>query len=134
MSNSLRVRCTGWPRLVTLALDRIEANLADLDGCVLGAGGSADAANRRADAGDQLARAEGLGDIVVGAQFERLHLILFLIAHRQHQDRQPGSEGANAAQRFNAADAGHIHIEQDASKTPPRSICSASSPREASIT
>ena len=96
-----------------LALDRIEAQLADLDGRVFSPRRRADAANRAADAGDQLARAEGFGDIVVRAQFERLHLILLLVAHRQHQDRQPGGKGANAAQRLYAADTGHIHVEQD---------------------
>ena len=98
---------------MTVALDRVEAQLADLDGRVFGAGRSLHAANRRADAGNQLPRAEGLGDIVVGAQFQRLHLILFRVAHREHEDGQPGRQGAHAAQRLDAADAGHIHVEQD---------------------
>ena len=95
------------------ALDGIEANFADLDGRIFGAGRSLDAANGGADAGNQLARAEGLGDVVVCAQVERLHLFFFLVANRQHQDGQPGSEGANAAQRLHAANAGHVHIQQD---------------------
>ncbi len=113
MSNSLRVRCTGFAALGDRALHRLQANFADLDGRVFGAGGRADAAHRSANAGDQFARAEGLGDVVVGAQLQRLHFFLFLVAHGQHEDGQPGSKGANAAQRLHAANARHVDVEQN---------------------
>ena len=101
MSNSLRVRWTGWPRLVTLRFDGVETDLADLDGRVFGAGRGVDAADGGADAGDQFAGAEGLGDVVVGAQFERLHFFLFAVAHREHQHGQARAQrrGCGAASR-----------------------------------
>ncbi len=118
MSNSLRVRCTGWPRLVTLRLTGSRRSFADLDGRIFCARRSLNAADRGADAGDQFASAEGLGDIVVGAQFERLDLLLFAVAHGKHENGQAGGEGTDAAQGFNAADAGHIDIEQDDVEAP----------------
>ena len=65
------------PRLVTLRRAGVEANLADLDGSIFGAGRSMDAAMRGADAGDEFAGAERLGDVVVGAQFERFDFLFF---------------------------------------------------------
>ena len=69
-------------------------------------------ANRRANARDQFARAEGLGNVVVRAKFQRLNLFFFAVAHRQHQHRQPRSKRADAAQRFDSADARHVDVEQ----------------------
>ncbi len=89
---------------------------------------------RRADAGDQFAGAERLGNVIVRAEVERLHFVFFLVAHGQHQDRQPRSKSANAAQRLNAADARHIHVEQHSVVGCAHAVCSASSPREASAT
>ena len=113
MSNSLRVRWTGCAALCDPALDRLQADFADLDGSVFGAGRSADAAYGGADAGDQFANAEGLGHVVVGAEIEGFHLVFLLVAHGEHEHGQAGSKSADAAQRFNAADAGHIDVEQD---------------------
>ena len=70
------------------------------------------AAMRGADARNQLANAEGLGHIVVGAQLQRLHLVLFAVAHRHHQHRQARRRAANAAQRLNAANARHVDVQQ----------------------
>jgi hypothetical protein len=39
------------------------------------------------DAGEQLARRERLGDVVVGAAFQAHHLVLLFRARRQHDDR-----------------------------------------------
>ena len=50
-----------------LALDRVKAQLANLDGRIFGAHRGLDAADRGADAGNQFAGAEGLGDVVVGS-------------------------------------------------------------------
>ena len=66
-----------------------------------------------ANARDEFANAEGLGDVVVGAQFKRLHFFLFAFADSDHENGQAGREGADAAQGFNAADAGHVDVEQD---------------------
>ena len=87
MSNSLRVRCTGSRR-------------------------SAHPPDGRADAGNQLARTEGLGHVIVRAQLQRLHLVFLLVANGEDQHRQPGREGADAAQRLDAPDSRHIHIQQ----------------------
>ena len=108
----MRVRCTVWPALGHAALQRLQTNLANLDRRVFGAGRRANPPHRRANARNQFARAEGLGHVIVRARFQRLHLVLFLVAHRQHQDRQPRRKAANAAQRLNAANARHIHIQQ----------------------
>src|SRR2546422_1481400 len=43
-----------------------------------------------ADARLELAGAERLDDVVLGAEVERLHHILLAILHRQHQNRQAG--------------------------------------------
>ena len=45
------------------------------------------AAQHRLDAGHQLARAEGLGNVVVGAQLEPDHAVGLLVARGQHDDR-----------------------------------------------
>ena len=113
MSYSLRVRCTGWPRLVTLRRAGVEADFADLDGSVFSARRARARGDGGADARDQFANAEGLGDVVVGAEFERLHLFFFAFANGDHQNRQAGSKSADAAQGLNAADAGHVDVEQD---------------------
>ena len=48
--------------------------------------GGRGAAQHRAHPRDQLARAEGLGDIVVGAAVEAAQLVAFLAARGQHDD------------------------------------------------
>ena len=45
-------------------------------------------ADGHAHPGQQLRRAEGLGDVVVGAPVQGLHLVLLVAAGRNHQDRQ----------------------------------------------
>ena len=49
------------------------------------------------DARHQLARGEGLGDIIVGAGLQAAHAILLLAARGQHDDRHIGGVG-HAAQ------------------------------------
>jgi len=66
-----------------------------------------------ADACDQFAYAERLGDVVVGAKLERLNFFFLCIENRHHEHRQAWCECANAAKSFNAADARHIDVEQD---------------------
>jgi hypothetical protein len=72
-----------------------------------------DAAVRGADAGDELADAEGLGDVVIRALLKRGNLFFFGVTDGDHEHGQARGEGADAAQGFNAADAGHVDIEQD---------------------
>ena len=49
------------------------------------------AAQRGAQPGEQLVHAERLGHVVVGAGVERGDLVRLRLAHRQHDDRAPGS-------------------------------------------
>ena len=44
-------------------------------------------AQRGAQARHQLLHAEGLGDVIVGAEIERLDLAALVVADRQHDDR-----------------------------------------------
>jgi hypothetical protein len=113
MSNSLRVKCTGCAALGNGALHRLKQNLANFYGSIFGHGRSAHAAHRRANARNQLPRAEGLGNVIVRSRFQCLHLVFFLVANREHQDWQSRSKCADAPQRLNAADARHIHIKQN---------------------
>ena len=48
------------------------------------------------DAGDQLARIEGLGDIVIGAQLQADDLVHIVVAGGEHDDGQVGRESARA--------------------------------------
>ena len=70
------------------------------------------AAQRGADAGQQLVHAERLGDIVVGARVEGGHLVGLGVADRQHDDRdlRPSPE---AADDLGAVDVGKPEIEED---------------------
>ena len=56
----------------------------------------ADAAEHGADAGDQLAHREGLGQIVVGAGVEAADAIAFLATRGQHDDRHVAGLGLAA--------------------------------------
>ncbi len=42
-----------------------------------------------ADAGLELAQAEGLGDVIVGAELEAEHLVQLAVPRGEHQDRAP---------------------------------------------
>ena len=63
----------------------------------VGLRGRALAAQDGAQPGLQLARLEGLGEIVVGADFEADHPVHRLAARRQHQDRHVGGRAQAAA-------------------------------------
>ena len=69
-SNSVGVRCTSSPSTVTLARRGVELERAEPDGLAGGRGPPLDAPQQRPDAGDQLARRERLGHVVVGADAE----------------------------------------------------------------
>ena len=90
-----------------------EADLADFDGSIFDADRRMHAAMRGADAGDEFADAERLSDVVVGAQFERFDLFFLAFENGHHEHGQARCEGTDAAQRLDAADTGHIDVEQD---------------------
>src|SRR5215831_9854334 len=66
-----------------------------------------------AHAGEQLLHAERLGDIVVGAEIERLHFAGLVAAARQHYDRHPLIARAQHSQQFEPLDVGESEIEDD---------------------
>ena len=68
------------------------------------------AAQQRPDAREQRARAEGLGEVVVGAEAERAHQVLLLAAHRQHHDRHARARADRLA-HLEARQRRHVDIE-----------------------
>jgi hypothetical protein len=66
------------PAVEAVGTDAFRAPLVDLD---------AAAAEHRADAGEQFARAEGLGEVVVGTEFETHHSVGLLAPPGEHDDR-----------------------------------------------
>ena len=67
----------------------------------------------RAHARQQLVHAERLGDVVVGAEVERLHLAGLVAAARQHHDRDAFVARADHAQQLVTLDVGKSEIEND---------------------
>jgi hypothetical protein len=63
--------------------------------------GASSPAQQRADAGDELADAERLGQVIVGAALQAVHLVGFLAPGGEHQDRHISEL------RFAADRAGH---------------------------
>src|SRR5512140_1331539 len=92
---------------------RIEDEPADLHGLLRRAGLAAHAAHGRPDPGQELARRERLGHVVVGADLEAEHAIGFLGARRDHDDRHVGPR-PELARDFNAVAPGQHDVEHDA--------------------
>ena len=67
-------------------------------------------AQDRAQPRQQLARAEGLGEVIVGAELESDDAIGLLAARGEHQDREIGS-GPHAATHLEAIEIGEHHVE-----------------------
>ena len=63
----------------------------------------------------QLGEVNGLGDVVVRARLEALHLVLGGVERRLHDDRDERQRGVglDAARDLHAVDARHHHVEQD---------------------
>ena len=76
------------------------------------AGGAGAAAQDRADAGDQLAGAERLDHVVVGAEFEAEDAVDLLAASGEHDDRHVGGR-SDLAGEVAAVAVGKHHVEQD---------------------
>jgi hypothetical protein len=66
------------------------------------------------DAGEDDGEVDWLGDVVVGAEFERLHQVVALAEAGHHHDRQRarGVAGANLLEHLEAGHARHVHVEQ----------------------
>ena len=67
---------------------------------------------RHTDAREELARAEGLAQVVVGAAVERGDLVALLAARRQHDDRD-GAPLADAPDDFESIHVGQSEIDDD---------------------
>ncbi len=78
-------RCGGPPSSCSRPCCQVEPHRALLEG--RRGGLAVAAAQEGADAGQQGARAEGFGEVVVGPAVEAAHQVVLLAAHRQHQDR-----------------------------------------------
>ena len=62
--------------------------------------------------GHELAKTDRLGDIVVGTGIQRPYHVVLRVAHRNHQDPDFGSKGANFSAGFHSADSWHIDVEK----------------------
>ena len=80
-----------------------------------GAGGGARAPQHGANPREELARVEGLGEVVVRADLEPDHLVHVLALGGQHDDGQGGPLGrrADLAADLEAVHAGQHQVEQD---------------------
>ena len=81
----------------------------------LGGSGPLEAAQHGLDAGNQFARAEGLGDVVVGAEFEAEDAVGFAALGGEKDDRHGGKPGglANGAADIEAVFAGNHDVEHE---------------------
>ena len=68
-------------------------------------------AERGAEAGDELAHAEGLGHVVVGAEFQRLDDAGLVGAAREDDDRDGAAGGAPAGEELLAGGVGQAEVE-----------------------
>ena len=68
---------------------------------------------RRAHAGQQFIHPERLGQIIVGAEIERLDFSRLIAAAREHHDRHAVVAPADHSQQFMALDIGKAEIEND---------------------
>jgi len=74
-----------------------------------------EAAQNGLDAGDQFARGEGLGDVVVGTQFEAVDAVVLRRACGEEDDRNDAERGVQAepAAEIEAITARHHDVEQE---------------------
>jgi hypothetical protein len=82
--------------------------------CHRGAGG---AAKEGVDAGEQFAHAEGLGEVIIGAEIEADDLVNLLAFGREHQDGQGNLLCAELFADLVAAEARQHHVEQEQAGT-----------------
>src|ERR1700722_16094630 len=68
---------------------------------------------RGAHTGEQFVHPEWLGEVVVGAEIERLDLAGLIAAARQHDDGHAVVAAADHAQQFMTLDVGQAEIEND---------------------
>src|SRR5262249_49375334 len=67
----------------------------------------------RLDAGAELARAERLGDVVVGAEFQAQHLLAFVSLSREQDDGSADPAPPELTANIEAVNGPEHHIQQD---------------------
>ena len=95
-----------------LVAGHVDGELAELEHLALGLGIGVHAAQQRTGAGDQLARAERLDQIVVGAQLQADDAVLDLALGGEHDDGHVGVVADGAADTL-ARDAREHEVEDD---------------------
>lgn len=90
----------------------LEEEVADAQGPTAATRVAPGAADDGADAGEQLARGEGLGDVVVGAGLEAEDAVGLLVAGGQHEHGQVGARAQLPAHR-EAVEVGEHEVEED---------------------
>src|SRR3984885_803261 len=91
----------------------VQSNVTHTDTSVWGVGRCPEATDRGAQTRTQLRKLERLGDIVVCSRVQRLDLILFLISHGKHENREEWMCLAYAPAGFHAANTRHVYVQQD---------------------
>ena len=64
-----------------------------------------------ADARNQFAKSEGLGDIIVSAGFERAHLVFLSVPNGDHDDTGMRGDGSDFPASVQTIQPGHIDIQ-----------------------
>ena len=110
-SNSVPVSSTGWPRRCTCAARQVDrAGRRRRSAGASAAGAAARAAQDGLQPRHQLARLEGLGQVVVGAELQADDAVHDLAARGEHDDRQVALLADGAAQ-LEAVHLGQHHVE-----------------------
>ncbi len=93
--------------------DRIQAQTTDLDGCFIVQG--AGTAQHGLQAGDQLPGGEGLGNVVISADFQSLDLVILLALGGEHDDGDVAGQLVTfqAPRQLDAAGARKHPVQQD---------------------
>jgi len=83
----------------------------------LGEGLRLASSEHRAEPSQELAGAEGLGDVVVGANLQPHHAVRLVSPRGEHEDRN-AALAADATDDFQAVDAGHHDVEEHGIECP----------------
>lgn len=111
MSNSFLSRGTSRPSTVTRALSTSSETFPTVS---VRSPPAAAAAQDAAYAGEQLGRMEGFGQVVVGAEFETLDLVVQRVACRDYDDVVAAPQMFYVLEQPQAAPVGKHYVEQDA--------------------
>ena len=109
--NSVGVSSTAVPATSARIRGRSSVDVAGPDR-LAGLGRPVGPAQDGADAGDELARAERLGQVVVGTELEPEQLVELVVARREHDDRDR-RVAAQLAGDVEAVEPGQAEVEDD---------------------